>query len=225
MIRKIFIMVATILSVTLIATAAFGQIKVDVCHAAGQAGTTKFVTLNVPATDSGFPQGHYSEDGTPLAGHEDDYLGACTVDDTTTTTEGTTSTTSTPTTTTTEQTTTTSTTTTLPSESTTTTVTSTPTTTSTVPVTTTAPTTTVPPAQSTTTLIPVDSTQPTITTTTETPTTITTVVTTTSQVPPSDPPKELPRTGADFWPLALTMMGLFIVGLAAVAAGRYRQLQ
>jgi hypothetical protein len=74
--------------------------KVIVCHAAGQEGTTKFVTLEVPATETGFPQGHYTEDGTPLAGHEADYLGPCIVD-TTTTTQATTTTTVPPTTTTT----------------------------------------------------------------------------------------------------------------------------
>lgn len=51
--------------------------KVLVCHAAGQAGTTKYVTLEVPANEGGYPQGHFTEGGTTAAGHEDDYLGAC----------------------------------------------------------------------------------------------------------------------------------------------------
>ncbi len=52
------------------ATADAGD-KVTLCHAAGQAGTTQFVT-------AAFGQaGHFNEDGTPAAGHEDDYLGAC----------------------------------------------------------------------------------------------------------------------------------------------------
>ena len=51
--------------------------KVFVCHAAGRAGTTHYVTLEVPPNDGGYPQGHFAENGTPLAGHEDDYLGAC----------------------------------------------------------------------------------------------------------------------------------------------------
>jgi hypothetical protein len=55
--------------------------KVDVCHAAGRDGTTKYVTINVPATDTGFPKGHFTENGTQEAGHEDDYLGACVTDD------------------------------------------------------------------------------------------------------------------------------------------------
>lgn len=53
------------------------QDKVTVCHAAGRAGTTHFVTLSVPANDGGFPQGHFTEGGTTAAGHEEDYLGPC----------------------------------------------------------------------------------------------------------------------------------------------------
>jgi hypothetical protein len=48
-----------------------------VCHAAGREGTTQFVALSVPANEGGYPQGHFTEDGTAEAGHEDDYLGAC----------------------------------------------------------------------------------------------------------------------------------------------------
>ena len=54
-----------------------GQPKVDVCHAAGLAGTTKYVTINVPATETGYPKGHFTENGTQEAGHEQDYLGQC----------------------------------------------------------------------------------------------------------------------------------------------------
>lgn len=53
------------------------QDKVYVCHAAGRDGTTKYVTLHVPATDTGYPKGHFTEGGTQAAGHEDDYLGEC----------------------------------------------------------------------------------------------------------------------------------------------------
>lgn len=48
--------------------------KVTICHAAGQAGTTKFVTITV---DRNALKGHFDEKGTPLAGHEQDYMGAC----------------------------------------------------------------------------------------------------------------------------------------------------
>lgn len=51
--------------------------KVFVCHAAGREGTTKYETIEVPANEGGYPQGHFTEEGTPLAGHEDDYLGQC----------------------------------------------------------------------------------------------------------------------------------------------------
>ena len=51
--------------------------KVYVCHGAGRDGTTKYVTLHVPANAGGFPQGHFTENGTAEAGHEDDYLGKC----------------------------------------------------------------------------------------------------------------------------------------------------
>jgi hypothetical protein len=52
--------------------------KVYVCHAAGQADQpANWVTLYVPATESGYPQGHFTEQGTQEAGHEQDYLGPC----------------------------------------------------------------------------------------------------------------------------------------------------
>ncbi len=51
--------------------------KVTICHAAGQDGTTKYVTLTISENAVYGPGGHFNEDGTPQAGHEDDYLGAC----------------------------------------------------------------------------------------------------------------------------------------------------
>jgi outer membrane biosynthesis protein TonB len=51
--------------------------KVTVCHAAGQEGTLQYVTLEVPPNEGGFPQGHFTEGGSPEAGHENDYLGEC----------------------------------------------------------------------------------------------------------------------------------------------------
>lgn len=54
-----------------------GQEKVTICHAAGLDGTTHYVTLTL-AYPAVFGQaGHFYENGTPRAGHEDDYLGAC----------------------------------------------------------------------------------------------------------------------------------------------------
>ena len=53
--------------------------KVTLCHAAGQEGTLQFTTLTI-AYNAAFGQaGHFNEDGTPTAGHENDYLGACNV--------------------------------------------------------------------------------------------------------------------------------------------------
>jgi outer membrane biosynthesis protein TonB len=52
------------------------QDKVLVCHATSSEANP-YVTLEVPANEGGYPQGHYTENGTPKAGHEDDYLGAC----------------------------------------------------------------------------------------------------------------------------------------------------
>ena len=101
--------------------------KVTICHAAGLAGTTHFETLTIGYPAVYGPAGHFFENGTPQAGHEDDYFGAC--QETTTTTEQTTSTTE-ETTTTTEATTTTT-------EQETTTTTEAPTTTTEAPTTTT----------------------------------------------------------------------------------------
>lgn len=69
-----------------------GQEKVTICHAAGLAGTTKYVTLTIAAPAVFGPAGHFFENGTTRAGHEQDYFGACagdetTTDETTTTTE------------------------------------------------------------------------------------------------------------------------------------------
>ena len=56
-----------------------GQDKVTICHAAGRAGTAQYVTITV-AYPAAFGQaGHFYENGTPRAGHEDDYMGACDV--------------------------------------------------------------------------------------------------------------------------------------------------
>jgi hypothetical protein len=68
---------AVVLLLALVLPAYAGRDKVYVCHAAGQSGTTKFVTIYVPATETGYPVGHFTESGTQLAGHEDDYLGQC----------------------------------------------------------------------------------------------------------------------------------------------------
>lgn len=56
---------------------------VTICHAAGLAGTTHFVTLTLPTVAVFGQAGHFFENGTPQAGHEQDYLGPCSGDETT----------------------------------------------------------------------------------------------------------------------------------------------
>lgn len=80
--------------------------EVTICHAAGLDGTTQYVTITINRTAAFGPAGHFNEDGTTQAGHEDDYLGACeevatttTVSESTTTEASTTSTSPTTTTT------------------------------------------------------------------------------------------------------------------------------
>ena len=51
--------------------------KVTICHAAGQAGTTHFVEITASRNAIFGEAGHFYEDGTPRAGHEDDFLGPC----------------------------------------------------------------------------------------------------------------------------------------------------
>jgi hypothetical protein len=54
-----------------------GKDEVCICHAAGQEGTTHFVTVCANRTAIFGQAGHFNEDGTPRAGHEQDYLGPC----------------------------------------------------------------------------------------------------------------------------------------------------
>lgn len=55
--------------------------KVTICHASGLEGTTKFETLNIAWSAAYGQAGHFNENGTPRAGHEADYSGACTAED------------------------------------------------------------------------------------------------------------------------------------------------
>ena len=50
---------------------------ITICHAAGREGTTQYVTLTLPYPAVYGQAGHFYENGTPRAGHEQDYLGAC----------------------------------------------------------------------------------------------------------------------------------------------------
>ena len=58
-----------------------GQDKVTICHASGLAGTTKFETLTLAYPAVYGEAGHFYENGTPRAGHEEDYLGPCASDE------------------------------------------------------------------------------------------------------------------------------------------------
>lgn len=142
--------------------------KITICHAAGLEGTTHYITLTISRNAVFGPGGHFNENGTPQAGHEQDYFGACREDTTTTTT------TEPPTTTTTTQ----------PPTTTTETTTSTTTTTSTSPTTT--ETTTTQPSDSTT-----ISTETTETTTTAGPSPPPPAV----KPPKAKPPKGTPQAG------------------------------
>lgn len=68
--------------------------KITICHAAGREGTTHFVTLTLPENAVFGQAGHFNEDGTPQAGHEEDYLGPCESGSSTTTTSPSTTTSS-----------------------------------------------------------------------------------------------------------------------------------
>jgi hypothetical protein len=54
--------------------------KVTICHAAGLADTDQYVELTVAGQavyGASGDAGHFDENGTPLAGHEQDYFGPC----------------------------------------------------------------------------------------------------------------------------------------------------
>jgi hypothetical protein len=62
------------------ATTVVAADKVVICHAAGLADTDQYVELEIAgqAVYGGSGNaGHFDENGTPLAGHEEDYFGAC----------------------------------------------------------------------------------------------------------------------------------------------------
>ncbi len=66
--------------VIVLASVVLAADKITICHAAGRDDTTKFVTLTISEHAVYGPGGHFNEDGTPQAGHEQDYLGACVTD-------------------------------------------------------------------------------------------------------------------------------------------------
>ena len=62
---------------TAYAVTAVDEETFTICHAAGLEGTTQFVTLTLPFEAVFGEAGHFFENGTPRAGHEQDYMGAC----------------------------------------------------------------------------------------------------------------------------------------------------
>ena len=72
--------------VVFFASSAGASNKVTICHAAGLDGTLKYVELTIDSHAVYKEQGgHFYENGTPRAGHEDDYFGPCGSEETTTT--------------------------------------------------------------------------------------------------------------------------------------------
>ena len=82
--KNTFLVLTVVLFATaLLPTGAFATVdKITICHATGQSGTDHFVTLELPYQAVYGNGGHFNENGTPQAGHEDDYLGACVGDPT-----------------------------------------------------------------------------------------------------------------------------------------------
>jgi outer membrane biosynthesis protein TonB len=68
---------AVLVAALAVAGSVLAQDKVTICHAAGLDDTTKFVTLTIAYPAVYGPAGHFNENGTTQAGHEQDYLGPC----------------------------------------------------------------------------------------------------------------------------------------------------
>lgn len=75
--RNLFIAGLLLISLAFAGTVVATGNKVTICHAAGKDGTTKYVTLTIGYNAVYGPAGHFYENGTPRAGHEQDYLGRC----------------------------------------------------------------------------------------------------------------------------------------------------
>ena len=75
--KRLSILLSTLLILGVSVPAVAGQDKVTLCHAAGLAGTTHYNTITVGWPAAYGPGGHFYENGTPRAGHEQDYLGPC----------------------------------------------------------------------------------------------------------------------------------------------------
>jgi hypothetical protein len=71
---------AAVLALGMVTAVSAGE-KITICHAAGLDGTTKFVTLTISENAVYGEGGHFNENGTTQAGHEQDYMGACSPED------------------------------------------------------------------------------------------------------------------------------------------------
>ena len=71
------VMVTLLSFLTLTGQAGASQEKVTICHAAGLEGTDQFVEVTAAYPAIYGQAGHFLENGTPRAGHEDDYVGSC----------------------------------------------------------------------------------------------------------------------------------------------------
>jgi hypothetical protein len=71
---------AAVLALGMVTAVSAGE-KITICHAAGLDGTTKFVTLTISENAVFGEGGHFNENGTTQAGHEQDYMGACSPED------------------------------------------------------------------------------------------------------------------------------------------------
>ena len=83
--RNAFLVLAVVLFAgSLFPTGVLAGDKITICHVAGLAGSDKTVTITADrhAIYNNGEGGHFYENGTARAGHEDDYLGACAVDPT-----------------------------------------------------------------------------------------------------------------------------------------------
>ncbi len=72
--------VFVIVTALVAASVAMAGGKVTICHASGLAGTTKFETLSISENavyGRNGNAGHFEENGTPRAGHEQDTFGPC----------------------------------------------------------------------------------------------------------------------------------------------------
>jgi hypothetical protein len=69
----IAIILAGVLIATLTATTQAGD-KVTICHAAGLDTTTHYIKITISVNAAFGQAGHFYENGTPRAGHEQDFI-------------------------------------------------------------------------------------------------------------------------------------------------------